>query len=67
MSKSTPEIERPATTHELFEHLASGQHGHFAAKLAQAWFQGDSHNRRLIEDTWPHLLAKARAFLEPIK
>lgn len=54
---------RPLTTHELFSELASGQHGHFAAKLAAAWFLADSGNQRLIEDTWPHLVNKARQFI----
>ncbi len=56
--------ERPPTTHEVMTHLSEGQHGHFAAKLAQAWFYADSSNQRLIEDTWPHLLEKARRFMQ---
>ncbi len=49
--------------HAVFAELATGLHGGFAKKIAEAWFVADSNNQKLIEDTWPHLVQKAQYFI----
>jgi hypothetical protein len=58
-------MSQPANIHALFVELASGRHGNFAAKLADAWFVADSTNRNTIEMSFPGLIWKAHKFVTP--
>jgi hypothetical protein len=46
------------TKHQIAIELASGIHGGFAAKLAEAWFVADRSNRFLIEMNFDHIFRK---------
>jgi hypothetical protein len=46
------------TAHEIAKELATGFHGGFAAKLADAWFAADSTNQGIIEKAFANVFRR---------